>query len=47
MEEGDRTNPAKKSFVNNGARIWNKAPINIKQAKTEKIAQKAIKQYCK
>ena len=36
----------RKGFIGAGSRLWNKAPENIKSAKTIGTAKKAIKSYC-
>ena len=35
------------SFVGDASRVWNKAPLKIKEAKTIGSAKNAIKAYCK
>ena len=35
------------NFIGNAARLWNKAPSNIINAKTISVAKKEIKAYCK
>ena len=37
----------KNNFIGNAARLWNKAPSNIINAKTISVAKKEIKAYCK
>ena len=38
---------AKATFMNDAARLWNKAPESIRNAKTMLAAKKAIKTFCK
>ena len=45
--ETGRTCMAKATFMNDAARLWNKAPENIRNAKTMLAAKKAIKTFCK
>ena len=35
------------TFIGNATRLWNKAPIVIKNSKSISVAKKEIKQYCK
>ena len=35
------------SFIGDAARLWNKAPISIRNAKTLGTAKKEIKDFCK
>ena len=42
-----KTKIGEQSFIINAGKIWNKAPSNIKEAKTLSLAKKFIKIYCK
>ena len=35
------------TFIGNATRLWNKAPLVIKNSKSISVAKKEIKQYCK
>ena len=45
--EVGKTNAAKKSFIGDATRTWNRAPDEIKLAKTISSAKHRIKVYCK
>ena len=45
--EVGKTNAAKKSFIGDATRTWNRAPDEIKLAKTICSAKQRIKVYCK
>ena len=45
--EVGKTNAAKKSFIGDATRTWNRAPDEIKLAKTISSAKQRIKVYCK
>ena len=47
MQEGERTKLAEKSFVRDSGKIWNQAPMVIKEAKSIAVAKKLIKKYYK
>ena len=47
MMEGGKNNIARASFTRDAGRLWNKAPNDIKEAKTLHMAKKLIKDYCK
>ena len=37
----------KNTFIGDATRLWNKAPLNIKNAMTINVAKKEIKAFCK
>ena len=43
----ERSITAKESFSSNTAKLWNQAPISIKEAKPLSIAKKLVYSYCK
>ena len=45
--EDGKTNAARESFTRNTAKIWNRAPIAVKEALTLAHAKKMVKNYCK
>ena len=47
IQETGRTNVVIQSFVGDAARLWNKAPAEIKLAKTISSAKQAIKKFVK
>ena len=47
MREGGKTKQAEKSFVRDSGKIWNQAPMVIKEAKSIAVAKKLIKKYYK
>ena len=47
MMEGGKTQVMCQSFTRDAGRIWNKAPDNVKKAKTLLEAKKQIKAFCK
>ena len=46
-KEDGRTSAARESFSRNTAKIWNQAPMTIKEAMTLSLAKKCVKEYCK
>ena len=46
-KEDCRTKQAASSFTIAAARLWNKAPANIKEASTLNEAKRALKDFCK
>ncbi len=40
-----RTNTKQNSIINNGVKIWNKIPIDIRQSKTKNIFKKKYKSW--
>ena len=46
-KEDGRTDAARESFSRNTAKIWNQAPMTIKDAMTLSLAKKRVKEYCK
>ena len=47
LKDSAKTKIGEQSFIINAGKIWNKAPSNIKEAKTLSLAKKFIKIYCK
>ena len=50
LTEAGRSTRAKKSFMCDAAKVWNKAPEKIRTSKTSKTlttAKKAIREHCK
>ena len=47
MMEGGKTQAMSQSFTRDAGRIWNKAPDNVKKAKTILEAKRQIKEFCK
>ena len=47
LTEVGRSTRAKKSFIFDAAKVWNKAPEKIRTSKTLTTAKKAIQEYCK
>ena len=47
FKESGRTKTGRQSFMGDAPRLWNKAPMTIKLAKTLYKAKKEIKIYCK
>ena len=45
-KEDGRTAAARDSFTRSTAKIWNQAPLEIKNAKSIGIVKKLIKDYC-
>ena len=45
-KEDGKTTIARDSFTRSAAKIWNQAPIAVKDAKTVIMAKKQIKAYC-
>ena len=45
-KEDGRTTVARESFSRSTAKLWNQAPLNLKDCKTITQAKKAIKSYC-
>ena len=41
-----KTSAAKESFSKNAAKLWNNAPITVKNAKTLRLAKNEIKKHC-
>ena len=46
-KEDGKSCAASESFTRNTAKVWNQAPISIKNSATLTIAKKQIKKYCK
>ena len=47
LTEVGRSTRAKKSFICDAAKVWNKAPEKIRTSKTLTTAKKAIREHCK
>ena len=47
MKEGGRTTQAENCFVRDTGRLWNKVPMEIKEAPSKGTAKKLIRTYCK
>ena len=47
LKDNAKSSIGEQSFCINAGKIWNKAPTNIKEAKTLSLAKKFIKLYCK
>ncbi len=47
LTEAGRSTRAKKSFMCDAAKVWNKAPEKIRASKTLTTAKKAIRDHCK
>jgi hypothetical protein len=47
LTEVGRSTRAKKSFIFDAAKVWNKAPEKIRTSKTLTTAKKAIREHCK
>jgi len=47
LTEVGRSTRAKKSFMCDAAKVWNKAPEKIRTSKTLTTAKKAIREHCK
>ena len=45
--EDGKSSAARESFSRNTAKIWNQAPITVKETRTLNQAKKAVKLYCK
>ena len=47
MKEGGRTKMIQESVTRDSGRIWNRAPVSIKDAPNIRSAKKEIKTFCK
>ena len=47
LTEAGRSTRAKKSFMCDAAKVWNKAPEKIRTSETLTTAKKAIREHCK
>ncbi len=47
LKEVGRSTRAKKSFIRDAAKVWNKAPEKIRTSKTLTTAKKAIREHSK
>ena len=47
MPEGGKTKQAEESFVRDTGRLWNRTPIEIKEAATKGMAKQLIRTFCK
>ena len=46
-KDDTRVTNAKESFLRDAAKLWNNAPLSVKNAKTIYLAKKEIVKYCK
>ena len=47
LEEGGKSRALRECFSREAGKIWNRAPADIKEAKTLRGAKKAIRKFCK
>ena len=46
-KEHTKVSNAKESFIRDTAKLWNNAPMSVKNAKSMNLAKKEIVKYCK